>query len=39
LEGAWLTALISLLLAALTVVALCLGSMAELIRDWRDGRL
>ncbi len=39
LEGAWLTVLISLLLAAFTVVALCLGAIAELIRDWRDGRL
>jgi hypothetical protein len=39
LEGAWLTVLISLLLAALTVVGLCLGALAEFIRDWRDGRL
>jgi hypothetical protein len=38
-EGAWLTVLISLLLAALTVVGLCLGALGEFIRDWRNGRL
>jgi hypothetical protein len=38
-EAAWLTVAISLLLAALTVVTLCLAAIAERIRDWRDARL
>jgi hypothetical protein len=36
LEGAWLTVMISLLLAALVVAGLSLGAIAGTIRDWRD---